>query len=303
MRQAPSNTTLMGVMRGVADYYEIEVSDAWLYGASGHAFMINIHEELCPSGPYCWRREFFEALVRNLGIEMIDLGFFSGDSPATARREVENCIKAEMEAGKPCSLMNLENQLIRGVDETGFVVTQPWAPHSDFPPGHLTFGSWSEFGDSVHVNFYTFERCEPASSEKTVVDALTFAHDVLQSPGRYTDGLYSAGLAAYDTWINAVEKGHSGSHGCWWNGTVWGECRRRAAAFIREIAEAYGDVAQIATETAGRYDSVADFLEEASDKELDEKSKVAALTQAKEEERLGGAGLAVMIGEMQGVGV
>ena len=52
--QAPHNTTLMGVLRGVVDYCGLDISDATLYGSSGHAFVINIHAELCPSGPYCW---------------------------------------------------------------------------------------------------------------------------------------------------------------------------------------------------------------------------------------------------------
>ena len=39
IRQAPFHTTLLGVLRGVADHLEIGVSDAMLFGGSGHAFL------------------------------------------------------------------------------------------------------------------------------------------------------------------------------------------------------------------------------------------------------------------------
>ena len=55
LKMYPFETTLMGVLKGVADYFDIAVSDAWLFGGSGHAFLINIHEQLCPSGPYVWK--------------------------------------------------------------------------------------------------------------------------------------------------------------------------------------------------------------------------------------------------------
>jgi hypothetical protein len=32
----------MGVLKGVADFYSIDISDEWLFGGSGHAFLINI---------------------------------------------------------------------------------------------------------------------------------------------------------------------------------------------------------------------------------------------------------------------
>jgi hypothetical protein len=48
------NTTMMGVLKGVLDYFALPTTDAYVFGVSGHAFLINIHNRLCPSGPYCW---------------------------------------------------------------------------------------------------------------------------------------------------------------------------------------------------------------------------------------------------------
>ena len=44
----------MGVVKGAMDYSGIKTSDARAFGGSGHAFLINVHRQLCPSGPHCW---------------------------------------------------------------------------------------------------------------------------------------------------------------------------------------------------------------------------------------------------------
>ena len=89
VRQPPFNTSLMGVMRGVADYYGYGLSTPALYGGSGHAFLINVHDQLCPSGPYVWDRKPFFRLLRNRGLEVRELGFFTSASPTEEREAVE----------------------------------------------------------------------------------------------------------------------------------------------------------------------------------------------------------------------
>lgn len=122
LKMHPFETTLMGVLKGVADYFDIAVSDAWLFGGSGHAFLINIHEQLCPSGPYCWNYENFFKLVKNLGISIKDLGFFSAESTPNERRKTEEVLKRSIDNRIPCSLLNMENQMISGHDDTHFIV-------------------------------------------------------------------------------------------------------------------------------------------------------------------------------------
>ena len=55
LKQPPLNTTMTGVLKGVSDYHGLNLSEPMIYGLSGHAFLINIHVQLCPSGPYCWK--------------------------------------------------------------------------------------------------------------------------------------------------------------------------------------------------------------------------------------------------------
>lgn len=110
----PLNTTLIGVLKGAAAYFGLAHSDPMLFGASGHAFLINVHEQLCPSGPYCWNTAGFDRLIGNLGVRRTDLGFFGPDSRAQDRGQVEAQLRSALDQGIPCALLNLENQLITG---------------------------------------------------------------------------------------------------------------------------------------------------------------------------------------------
>ena len=96
LRQRPHNTTLMGVVTGALEFFGLRNDDPWAYGGCGHAFMINIHEQLCPSGPYCWNRAGFHELVRNIGIDMRDLGFFHPGSAEEDKRRVEQELREHL---------------------------------------------------------------------------------------------------------------------------------------------------------------------------------------------------------------
>lgn len=278
--QPPFNTTLMGVLRGVIDHYGISATNAGLYGRSGHAFLMNVHDELCPSGPYCWKYDAFVGLVRNLGVEMTSLGFFSRESGTTGRTAIEASLRDLLDRGVPCSLLNMEHQLVTGYDDAGLFTAQPWAPHVDFPPGRLSFGSWAELGNEVHVTFFSFRPVQPARAEKAVADSLRFAADLHRRPSRHTDRPYAVGAGAYAAWIGAVQKGHGGSHGNWWNGTVWAECRARAAEYFAEIAESHPRAAPEAHALAADYRVIAGCLQKTSDKSLDAREKIALLERA-----------------------
>ena len=284
--QAPFNTSLMGVIRGVADFLEIDLSTPSLYGRSGHAFMINIHEAICPSGPYCWNIDSFIKLLGNCGIKMKMHGFYSTDSTDAERESLERVIKQELESGNPCCVVNLDYQLITGFDDTGFVCTQPWK--MDFPPSHLSFGSWEEWKDEIHACFFSFEKIEIPKSADSILQSLKFALDLGENPSTHTMSPYACGVIAYDLWIDGVKNGYGAEHGNWWNGTVWSECRKEGALFFGEIAREFPSFSETALKLKELYNLTGDLLSEISDKELADSSKIEKLLEAKkyEEEAL-----------------
>jgi len=276
--QPPFNTSLMGVIRGVADYMDIEISTPSIYGRSGHAFLINIHEAICPSGPYCWNIDPFIALLENTGIRLIQHGFFSGGSTNEERNSLEADIRAELHKGNPCSMLNLDNQIITGFDEKGFICAQPW--ECDFPPANLTAGSWEELGDEIHVCFFSFEKIEPADPASAIRQSLLYALDLNDNPENHTNSPYSCGAAAYSSWLKGIENGHGAEHGNWWNATVWSECRKQGALYFAEIADLFPSCSKTALKLQALYNSVGDALAEVSDKEMEPASKIEILKKA-----------------------
>jgi hypothetical protein len=284
LRMYPFNTTLMGVLKGVADFFDMTMSNAWLFGGSAHAFLINIHDQLCPSGPYVWNREPFFKLVRNLGIEVTDLGYFSVKSTPAERGRVEGSLRRSIDAGTPCSLLNMENQIIFGYDDLGFVVQQPW-PQMDFPPKTLTFGTWKELGDEFHINFFTFGKTKKADDRTVVRDGLSAAVDMARNPEHWRQEHYYVGIQAYDAWIKAVKDGFGGIHGNWWNGMVWSECRQMASDFFTEIAtKRQGGISEAAEELRDQYGNLAKLLGRVKEKELASDEKIETLRDAQKVE-------------------
>lgn len=228
----------MGVVQGVIGHYRLGHSPAMAYGGSGHAFLINVHQQVCPSGPYCWKQHGFIRLMRNLGLEMEDLGFFPAKSGLGERALLEKDVRDRLDRGQPCAVNNMDNQIVLGYDDKGFMLAQPWPCH-ETTPARLTYGTWEEFGDMVHAGFFAFGRLEPAPLSKTVREALENAVDMHQNPEDYGFPGYAVGPGAYDNWIQALEAGKANPHGHWWNATVWAECRAMASAWFSELTEVH----------------------------------------------------------------
>jgi hypothetical protein len=279
LHQPPHNTTLMGVVEGAARYFGLTDSSPWLYGASGHAFLINVHVELCPSGPYVWQRQGFDRLLPNLGLEMVDRGFFSTESPPEARTAVEQAVREALDEGRPASICNLEHQLITGYDTTGFLLTQPWGPQVPVTPACLSFGSWAELGEEIHLNVFTFERKPPADARAAVLDSFAYAVDLYRHPTNYSFPRYGTGPMAYSHWQAALAE-HGGHHGARWNATVWSECRRMAARYLQEVAERIPDLADEVHDLAATYALIAAKLHQLTTKDRPIEEQAAALDRA-----------------------
>ncbi len=292
LRQPPFSTSLVGVVKGALDYYGSDVTAAAAFGGSGHAFLVNIHEQLCPSGPYCWRYDEFYPLVRNLGLEMIELGFIGRDSTPEERAAVERKVREHLDHRQPCAVGNMDNQLIYGYDDDRLLAIQPWATCCDTTPPTLTLGTWAEFGEELHATFWALRRAPAADESKVIRDSLRHAVNLFQNPGRYNLERYAIGPAAYDNWARAIEGGHGASHGSWWNATVWAECRAMAGAWFGEIAGRHGSISADAHGLSAAYKEIAARLGVLSNKGLDASKKVRIVREVKalEQEAIGSVG-------------
>ena len=282
LQQAPYSTSMMGVVKGALDYYGIQCTAGAAFVLSGHAFVINIHEALCPSGPYCWSFDRFFSLLRNLGIEVQALGTLMPDADPGEKARLEARLRDELDRGAVCSLLNLDNQLLTGYDDNGFDMAEPWCGNVASTPPRLSFGTWREYRAGPPLTFFKFAPCQ-AASDSPICDALDFALDLWERPEHFAAPDYGLGARAYGNWIGAIDAGHGSDHGNWWNGVVWGECRERATDYFQELAgaEAPGPVPR---EQAGwletEYRTIARLLQMASDKTRSASDKRSHLERA-----------------------
>ena len=69
LKWEPRWVSHLGCIKGCLNYLGIEIKDGWLYGGTGHAFIINMAEDVCPSGPTAWKTVMLYELGQNLGYE------------------------------------------------------------------------------------------------------------------------------------------------------------------------------------------------------------------------------------------
>ena len=129
LRWVPRWVSHLGCVKGCLDYLNMDVSDAWLFGATGHAFVINVHGVLCPSGPTAWNTEMLTQLGKNVGYES-DMVFATktADDFAEKQRLAWERVKGAIDAGVPCYGWELEipeYYVIQGYDNEGYYFSGP----------------------------------------------------------------------------------------------------------------------------------------------------------------------------------
>lgn len=289
LKQEPLCTTQMGCVKGASDYFELDWTLPELFGFSGHAFMINIKADLCPSGPYVWRKDRFFLALRNLGIRRTGEIELRRGAPAADIAAAEARIKAHLDAGHVCTFDFLEHQLVAGYDAEGFRILQPWNGESGVELPLLSFGSWKEALD--REGWAHFNLLEPdgmrEDRQSLFRAALADALRVRTAPGDFALPGYAVGEGAWRAWIAGVEAGQGAGHGNWWNGMVWEECRTMAARFFDESAALVpeGRPAALCEGIAEGYRKVASLLATAKDKALPPGPKKAALEAGAEMEK------------------
>jgi len=244
----------LGCIKGCLDWLDREVSDAWLFGGTGHAFVLNVHETVCPSGPTAWVTERMFALGKNVGYA-VDGVFSSRETPGfdEAPGRAWAFARARLDDGVPCYGWELaipEFYVVNGYDETGYGFDGPQASSESQPKPWAELGA----GETGVVEMYSVKAGPPSGEAETVRGAFSFALEHAKNPSRWIFPTYRSGLEGYDTWIEALEAGSADGFGTAYNAAVWSECRRFAVDFLQEARERLeGTAAGVLEEAEGRY--------------------------------------------------
>lgn len=114
----------LGALKGCMDYLGKKYSKAWLFGATGHAFILNMAPDACPSGPTAWNCEMLTNLAHNLGVSVKVFNAWRGENDFSIKQKIawENTKRA-LDKGYPCYGWELgipEFYVICGYDEYGY---------------------------------------------------------------------------------------------------------------------------------------------------------------------------------------
>jgi hypothetical protein len=260
LRWAPRWVSYLGCVKGCLDYLGLNVSDAWLFGATGHAFIINVHDVVCPSGPTAWNTEMLRKLGKNVGYESHGLSATREDAAFEKKRKLvwENA-KHALDNGLPTYGWELdvpEYYVIYGYDDVGYYYSGPGCDDGAGPK------PWRELGDTDIgvLEVYSILKGEAADDRTTVKEALAFALAFAESPNKWVFPKYKAGLAGFDKWVKALEDGTAHGLGAAYNAAAWHECREYAVGFLEEAKERLGEAAGPFDEAIAHYELVAENL-------------------------------------------
>jgi len=258
LRWKPRWVSHLGCIKGCLDYLRLDVSDAWLFGATGHAFVLNMHEAVCPSGPTAWRTEMLFELGTNIGYTIDGVfGLRSGGDFADKQKLAWEHIKGAIDQGLPCYGWELdipEYYVVYGYDDQGYYYSGPACDSGKGPK------AWQELGDTEIgvLEMYSVRPGTVADDVKTVKEAFASILEHSTSPEKWILPPYKAGLAGFDKWVQAVETRKADGMGMAYNAAVWSECRDFAVAFLWEAKDRLGgEWTGLFDEAIGHYEVVA----------------------------------------------
>ena len=270
----PAYITQLGCIQAGLKHLKMDVDDAWLFGATGYAFVINIHDELCPSGPTAWNTHRVEQLGKNLGYTLDSIiamkqqpGFAQQQKLAFAK------VKTAIDNGLPCYGWELdvpEFYVINGYDDTGYHFI-------NFDGSQKGPKPWQTLGDT-EIQVLNVSVIKPHKTEKPITDrivvkqAIEFALDHATNSEKYLfQPSYHTGLDAFDTWIAWFGKAkwdESVLMGLAYNAACWSECRTHAVEFLKQAKARINDkaLAPLFDDAITHYQKVADNMKVLSDR-------------------------------------
>ena len=225
-------------LQGCLDYLGAGLSYSWLCGGTGHAFIINIHAEVDVQGTNDWGPQMLFELAPNLGYRcagLRELGPSPAQDLAAQRREARKLIERYIDQGKPCygfcvDPANPDYSPICGYDGQGYYYSAIGYAEPTGPIAWENLGTmWIDW-----VEVYGVERCEPASDEVVVREALRMALRFAEGPAEWIRPKARSGLAAFAVWADYLESGEAILLHHDWNLQVWLDCRETAVAFLGE---------------------------------------------------------------------
>jgi hypothetical protein len=255
----------LGCIKGCLEYLHCDISFPWLYGGTGHAFIISLDPGVDVSSPDSWDHQPQYDLGLNLGYKIDGFSVWKPDFAGIfteKQREAWDFVRANIDQGTPCFGFELKKYyggywVIFGYDDVGYY-------YSGWEDGGPLL--WEKLGDQFIplLEVRSVQRCEPASVIKVVKDGISFALKHAENPPDMIDAGAMSGPAAWDYWAYALETGEAKRDHHTYNAQLWLECREMAVVFLKEnITKLTSKYGTLLGKAAVLYNSVCDKLREA----------------------------------------
>lgn len=226
----------MGCLKGCIDYLNMDISDAWLYGGTGLAFVINLPKGSWPSGPTALETRDTFQLLKNIGLSISGISATKEDSNFSEKQKAAwDLCRQSIDQNLPCCGFDIhgpEYAIVNGYNEIGYFFSAGGAGawFTQDPK------KWDELGLVGGVGWLQMYRVEPSQASgniTTVSDALSFALDDANRD--------HGGTNAYDRWIEAFNNRTASTIGTALNAGCWTECRAFAVEFLKEAKQRVGE--------------------------------------------------------------
>jgi len=252
----------LGCIKGCLEYLRRDVSFPWLYGGTGHAFIISLDPGVDVSSPDSWDHQAQYELGKNLGYKVDGLSVFkpdAGDAFRQKQLEAWDFVRGNIDKGIPCFGFELKKYyggywVINGYDDVGYYYSG-WREGGPLP--------WEKLGDQFVplLEVRSVQRCEAAPLTKIVKDGINFALKHATNPPALRGQQARSGPAAWRYWSKALESGEAKRDHHTYNAKLWLECREMAVKFVDEIKPQLSEkCAAPCDEAAVQYGSVCDKL-------------------------------------------
>ncbi len=229
----PLWTSYIQCLKAVADYLELGHSTAWIFGASGHGFIMNLHPELCPSGPTAFVHTPIDVLAQNLGFSLLGTEFSKANPDfRTKQKQAFDMVRLAIENEMPTFAWELdvpEYCMIYGTDAENYLFYDLKGKPMKKP--------WETLGES-EIGMVSIKSANPEGKKadiiKTLKDSFAFALEFSKGNKEWVFPGYHSGLKAYTAWIDALQEGKANHFGLGYNSQVWAEGKSHACEFLRE---------------------------------------------------------------------
>jgi hypothetical protein len=262
LRIRKRNIERLGCIKGCLEYLGSDVSFPWLYGGTGHAFIISLDPGVDVSSPDSWNHQPQYELGANLGYTVDGFAVYkpdAGDAFPAKQRETWDFVRAHIDRGMPCFGFELKAYyggywVIYGYDDVGYYYSG-WEEGGPLP--------WDKLGDQFIPNLEvrSVQLCPAASAAKAVRDGLAFAIRHSENPSDWIAPQARSGPAAWTYWAEALERGEAKRDHHTYNIGLWLECREMALEYLREAkARLPGCCDRLFDEAATHYGEVCEKL-------------------------------------------